>query len=143
MTEPGEQGPSIPGAKAAARLREIRRQLGIQVPGLPKAAWSQFAVSKEPARLSALQPADAAQQAWRFLGPSLILTSADDDHVPAAGRVSAVAIDPGCPEHILVGATAGGIWETVDGRSWAPRGDDQRTLTIGAVAFDPGCRTRA
>jgi len=31
MREPGEQGPFIPGGKAAARLREIRRQLGVQV----------------------------------------------------------------------------------------------------------------
>jgi photosystem II stability/assembly factor-like uncharacterized protein len=139
MREAGEQGPTIPGGKAAARLRLIRRQLGIQVPGLPKPAWSQFAVSEERVRLAELQPADAARPPWRFLGPSLILTSAEDDHVPASGRISAVAIDPGCPEHILVGAAAGGIWETLDGGlSWAPRSDDQRTLTIGAVAFDPG-----
>jgi photosystem II stability/assembly factor-like uncharacterized protein len=139
MSEPGELGPSIPGGKAAARLRQIRRELGIQAPGLPKPAWSQFAVSEERARLAALQAAGAVQPEWQFLGPSSILASADDDHVPAAGRISAVAIDPGSPDHILVGAAAGGIWETSDGgRTWAPRGDDQRTLTIGAVAFDPG-----
>ncbi|HXO26699.1 MAG TPA: hypothetical protein VOA80_05115 [Thermoanaerobaculia bacterium] len=139
MSEPGELGPSIPGGKAAARLRQIRSELGIQVPGLPAPAWSQFAVSEERARLAALQPAGAVQPAWQFLGPSLILTSEDDDHVPAVGRISAVAIDPGSPDHILVGAAAGGIWETSDGgRTWAPRGDDQRTLTIGAVVFDPG-----
>jgi photosystem II stability/assembly factor-like uncharacterized protein len=139
VSEPGELGLSIPGGKAAARLRQIRSELGIQVPGLPTPAWSQFAVSEERALLAGLQPPGAVQPAWQFLGPSLILSSAADDRVPAAGRISAVAIDPGNPDHILVGAAAGGIWETSDGgRTWAPRGDDQRTLTIGAVVFDPG-----
>jgi hypothetical protein len=54
-----------------------------------------------------------------------------------AGRVVAVAVDPGDPRHLLAGG--GGVWESADrGRSWAPRADDQPTTAIGAVAFAPG-----
>jgi hypothetical protein len=53
-----------------------------------------------------------------------------------AGRVMAVAVDPGDPRHLLAGG--GGIWESADrGRTWASRADGQPTTAIGAVAFAP------
>ncbi len=139
MREPGERGPAIPGGKAGARLRQIRRELGIQVAALPPPAWSQYAVSEERARLLAARPANEQEPSWSFLGPDLISGNAARDQVPAAGRISAIAIDPTNPEHLLIGAAAGGIWERLDAESaWLPRTDDQRTLTIGALAFDTG-----
>ena len=54
-----------------------------------------------------------------------------------AGRVVAVAVDPGDPRHLLAGG--GGVWESRDGgRTWTPRSDDQPTAAVGAVAFAPG-----
>jgi photosystem II stability/assembly factor-like uncharacterized protein len=57
---------------------------------------------------------------------------------PVAGRVSAIAVDPTNPVHVLCGSAGGGVWETADaGRTWLPRTDDQPSLAVGALAFDP------
>src|SRR5947209_2655803 len=55
-----------------------------------------------------------------------------------AGRISSIALDPRDPRHLLIGAAAGGVWESHDdGQSWRPLTDNQLTLTVGAVAFHP------
>jgi photosystem II stability/assembly factor-like uncharacterized protein len=52
--------------------------------------------------------------------------------------VSSIAVDPDNPDHILCGSAGGGVWETHDrGESWVPTTDDQPSLSIGALAFDP------
>jgi hypothetical protein len=62
--------------------------------------------------------------------------------VDVSGRVAAIAVDPRDPEHILVGAAGGGIWESRDGGgSWSPRTDHALTLAIGALVFDPDSAT--
>lgn len=64
--------------------------------------------------------------------------------IDCTGRVSALAVDPADPSHVLAGAGAGGIWESRDaGATWAPRSDDQATLTTGALLFDPSRPGRA
>jgi hypothetical protein len=79
---------------------------------------------------------------WRPLGPFAIphgrtAGSGPGSRPRVAGRVAALAIDPGDPGHLLAGA--GGVWESRDaGRSWRPRTDDQPSPAIGAVAFAPG-----
>src|SRR5215469_4685738 len=61
---------------------------------------------------------DAADQpAWRCLGPMMIPNGQTRSDQPGArvdvsGRVAAIAVDPRDPEHILVGAAGGGIWES-------------------------------
>jgi photosystem II stability/assembly factor-like uncharacterized protein len=93
------------------------------------------------ALLEAAPPTPAI--AWRPLGPAGIpdgqtYGSGPGSTVTVAGRVSAIAVDPTNSDHVLVGSAAGGIWETLDGgTSWTPRTDDQPTLSIGALAFDP------
>ncbi|WP_330179934.1 hypothetical protein OHB26_26365 [Nocardia sp. NBC_01503] len=58
---------------------------------------------------------------------------------PAAGRVSAVAVDPGDAAHVLVGAGNGGVWGSWDrGESWRACTGSASTLAVGALAFDPG-----
>lgn len=82
----------------------------------------------------------AAGPGWRFLGPTFMPNGQTygASRVEVSGRVSAIAIDPGNASHILVGAAAGGVWESRDrGASWAPRTDFAPTLTTGAIAFDP------
>jgi photosystem II stability/assembly factor-like uncharacterized protein len=77
---------------------------------------------------------------WRPLGPDRIPDGQTYGSGTAtmAGRISAIGVDPGNPEHVLAGSAAGGIWETRDGgATWTPRTDDQPTLSIGAIAFDP------
>jgi photosystem II stability/assembly factor-like uncharacterized protein len=80
---------------------------------------------------------------WQPLGPYLIphgqtYGSGQGSRPAVAGRVAAVAVDPSNEQHILVGAAGGGVWESRDGgQTWAPRTDDQPSLAIGAIAFDP------
>ncbi|HEV7216026.1 MAG TPA: glycosyl hydrolase, partial [Chloroflexota bacterium] len=61
---------------------------------------------------------------WRLIGPH------------RAGRVVAVAGDPGEPQTFYFGACAGGLWKTVDGGvAWRNVTDGfLRTAAIGAVA---------
>ena len=80
--------------------------------------------------------------AWRPLGPFAVphgrtAGSGPGSRPPVAGRVAAVAVDPGDPRHLLAGG--GGVWESRDGgQTWTPRADDQPTAAVGALAFAPG-----
>jgi hypothetical protein len=72
---------------------------------------------------------------WRSIGPDTI---AGVNGSNASGNVSAIAIDPSDHEHLLVAGSAGGTWESHDaGASWTPRGDNEATTSIGALAFHP------
>jgi photosystem II stability/assembly factor-like uncharacterized protein len=94
---------------------------------------------------AALLGADPPNEAivWQSLGPNGIpkgqtYGTGPGSNVTVSGRVSAIAVDPTNSAHVLIGSAAGGIWETHDsGTSWAPRTDQQPTLAIGAIAFDP------
>ena len=78
---------------------------------------------------------------WTEIGPASI----DDDNLQpltsygrTAGRISAVALDPGNSDVILIGASRGGIWRSEDaGASWTPVSDDQSTLVIADIRFAP------
>jgi hypothetical protein len=77
---------------------------------------------------------------WRSCGPWTVINGQTygATRINASGRVSALAVDPANPAHVLAGAANGGVWESFDrGASWAPRTDYQRTLTVGALAYDP------
>ena len=97
----------------------------------------------EKSHLARTAPAAPVEQAWRPLGPFSIPHGQTYGHgagsrPPVAGRVVAVAIDPGNADHVLIGAAGGGVWESKDtGKTWQPRTDDQPSLSIGAVVFDP------
>src|SRR5829696_4559608 len=76
---------------------------------------------------------------WRSLGPWTIPNGQTygSSRVNVSGRISAIAVDPSSPAHVLAGAAHGGVWESRDrGASWAPRTDYAATLTVGAIAFD-------
>jgi photosystem II stability/assembly factor-like uncharacterized protein len=91
------------------------------------------------ARTAAGTPA-APASIWQFIGPSVIPNGQTygKNRVNLSGRVSCIAVDPKNPKHLLVGAAAGGIWESKDtGATWNPRTDQMPSLAIGAVAFDP------
>lgn len=71
---------------------------------------------------------DTAPVRWTSIGP-LGLPN---------GRVAAIAIDPADPDHWLLGAGNGGVWETRNaGTSFVPITDDWPSLAIGAIAFAP------
>lgn len=79
---------------------------------------------------------------WASIGPAPL----DTDHggwatpkmSPAAGRASALAVDPSDPRTIYAGYALGGVWKTSDGgQSWSPLMDGEPSLAVGAVAIDP------
>ena len=105
-------------------------------PSLTKA----LAVRDDPAATTA----NTVQRVWRPLGPFCIPHGQTYGFGPGSrpsisGRVSAIAIDPNNPNHILIGSGGGGgIWETrTNGIVWTPRADDMPSLSIGAMAFSP------
>lgn len=79
----------------------------------------------------------AATLQWTPLGPSPI---AHDywSTGPAAGRVSAVIVDPRDGDVAYIAAAQGGVWKTLNaGTSWTPLTDGLTSLASGALAFDP------
>jgi len=130
----GSPDPSgrLPGTGDRARLDQFRLRRGLAAEQAPTYAAS---------RLAALEAAGAGP-AWRPLGPFAIphghtAGSGPGSRPRVAGRVAAVAVDPGDPRHLLAGG--GGVWESRDrGLSWRSRTDDQPTAAIGALAFAPG-----
>ncbi|WP_411720587.1 WD40/YVTN/BNR-like repeat-containing protein [Mycetocola sp.] len=77
---------------------------------------------------------------WQSIGPHTITNGQTygNSRINVSGRLSAVAVDPAQPTHVLAGSANGGVWESRDaGASWLPRTDYQTTLSVGALAFDP------
>jgi len=104
------------------------------------------AATRAAAPAKAAGPAPAAASAWQPLGPSRIPNGQTygTNSIDVIGRVSSIAVDPGNPKHLLLGAAGGGIWETKDtGATWEPRTDQMPSLAIGAVTFDPSAPNRA
>ncbi len=73
------------------------------------------------------------EPSWKLIGPQPVSFYGLD-----SGRVTALAIDPANPNIIYMGGAEGGIWKSTNsGETWAPLGDRQVTLAIGAIAIDP------
>lgn len=140
---PGEAAPESPKRRRSKKKGELDEE------GQPMAAAAEVAFGEAgPAAVAAAyaavseemgSPIGAGPQ-WRSLGAWTIPNGQTygTSRVNVAGRVSALAVDPGNPAHVLAGAANGGVWESGDrGASWAPRTDYAATLTVGALAFDP------
>ena len=88
---------------------------------------------------------------WTPLGPVPLASDATgngtQDYHQVAGRATAVAIDPADPtgNTVYIGGAQAGIWKSTNaaassanGVIWTPLTDDQATLSIGAIAIQPG-----
>ena len=88
---------------------------------------------------------------WTPLGPVPLASDASgngtQDYHQVAGRATAVAIDPADPtgNTIYIGGAQSGVWKstnaaniTANNVTWAAVSDDQATLSIGALAIQPG-----
>jgi len=70
---------------------------------------------------------------WQPIGPAPLMAS-----VPYSGRVASIAVDPTAPGTVYIGGASGGLWRTTDsGATWTPLTDDEQSLSIGAITFDP------
>jgi photosystem II stability/assembly factor-like uncharacterized protein len=144
------QGPIVRG-KTFLRQEEFGKQRGLrrqarelELDGVsPGAAATSIYLEGARAKESLLAEAPPVRVEWRPLGPAGIprgqtYGSGPGGTTTVAGRVPAIAVDPSDSQHVLLGAAAGGVWQTRDGgQSWMPVTDDQPTLSIGALAFDP------
>jgi hypothetical protein len=85
------------------------------------------------------------------LGPMPLASDASgngtQDYHQVAGRATAVAIDPADPkgDTVYIGGAQSGIWKSTNATTspannvtWTPVSDDQATLSIGAIAIQPG-----
>jgi hypothetical protein len=145
--------PAVPTAKgtAMAARRPARAQPSVSASksfataivkaarGLTKAP-ARAAAARSPTRRAMAEVAAAAPTQWQSIGPTVIPNGQTygTSRVDVVGRVSAIAIDPSDPKHLLLGAAGGGIWESRDtGATWMPCTDQMPSLAIGAIAFDP------
>ncbi len=88
---------------------------------------------------------------WTPLGPAPLASDASgngtQDYHQVAGRATAVAIDPAdaTGNTVYVGGAQAGVWKSTNaanssatGVTWTPLTDGQATLSIGAIAIQPG-----
>ena len=108
------------------------------------------------AQQAAARASDAGAQtapldSWTALGPVPLASDATgsglQNYNQVAGRATAIAIDPADPSGntVYVGGAQGGIWKSTNGANgtandveWTPVADDVATLSIGALAIQPG-----
>lgn len=120
------------------------RKAAAEPPDTPVASAEEVAETYARAAQDLTGPPTAAGPQWRSVGPWTVTNGQTygSSRVNVSGRISAIAVDPSAPAHVLAGAANGGVWESRDrGASWAPRTDYQATLTVGALAFDPSAPT--
>src|SRR5207253_1186789 len=80
---------------------------------------------------------------WKQIGPAPLVIDAEHNFQgdgPDSGEIVDIAIDPrGSTDQTMYIATNGGVWKTSDGGDhWSPLTDNQASLSIGALALDPG-----
>jgi hypothetical protein len=127
------------GARARAHLEQSRLRRGLGPDDAPAHAAARLRAFSSFAGGDGGGP----HGGWRPLGPFAIPHgqthgSGARSRPAVAGRVTAVAVDPADPGHLLVGTGGGGVWESRDaGQSWRPATDRLPTPAVGAVAFDP------
>ena len=127
----------------AAKKRSPRPVKGFTAKNIGQAYLTAFTARAQKKSPATRAMAAAVTVGWRPLGPFSIphgqtYGSGPQSRPAVAGRIATIAVDPANPQHILIGAAAGGVWETRDlGKTWAPRTDNQPSLATGAIAFDP------
>ncbi len=103
----------------------------------PAAAWLAGAVAA--ASIPATAQTFIPQGPSPSFGPTTIIQSGDaPPNGTVSGGVQAVIADPRDPNTMYLGGVNGGVWVTRNaGASWTPLSDNQRSLSIASLAFDP------
>lgn len=135
------RGRIIPG-KSAAELRHRAYQAKMQARAARALRFRTDHPDAQPSQ---------SNGGWVPLGPVPLASDATGDgfqnYNQVSGRATAVAIDPADPSGntVYIGGAQGGVWKSVNGANltansviWTPLTDDQATLSIGAIAIQPG-----
>ena len=138
------RGRILPG-KSAAELRHKAYQAKLKMRA-SRIASAKY-LHNQPADK---QPATSVGT-WTPLGPTPLASDATGDgfqnYNQVSGRATAVAIDPADPSGntVYIGGAQGGVWKSVNAATsvannvtWSAVTDDQATLSIGAIAIQPG-----
>lgn len=81
---------------------------------------------------------------WTQIGPAPLTIDAEQQFQgvgPDSGEVVDITIDPqgSTDQTIYIATNDGGIWKSTDaGTTWTPKTDFMKSLSMGAVALDPG-----
>ncbi|MFZ0806941.1 MAG: hypothetical protein WAN03_12185, partial [Candidatus Sulfotelmatobacter sp.] len=134
------RGRVVPG-KSSAELRQRAIQTKLQMRAQGAAALAARRDSRTP----------PTSLPWQPLGPVPLASDATgngtQDYHQVAGRATAVAIDTADPtgNTVYIGGAQGGIWKSTNGANpaasgvtWTAVADDAATLSIGALAIQPG-----
>lgn len=134
-------GRVVPG-KSTAELRTRAYQAKMQARAARARASGMHTTSNAQPQLAG---------GWTPLGPVPLASDATGDgfqnYNQVSGRATAVAIDPADPggNTVYIGAAQGGVWKSTNAAGsvansvmWFPISDDQATLSIGAIAIQPG-----
>jgi hypothetical protein len=133
--------------KASAELRRGAYQAKLHM----RAQLAAALAAAHPKTAHASQPVSLSSGAWVPLGPMPLASDATgngtQDYHQVSGRATAIAIDPADPSGntVYIGGAQSGVWKstnaannTTSGVTWTPVTDDQATLSIGAIAIQPG-----
>ncbi len=128
--------------KSAAELRRRAYQAKLKM-------RAQYAAARGAAKGGGL--GSLSTGSWIALGPVPLASDATgngtQDYHQVSGRATAVAIDPADPtgNTVYVGGAQSGVWNSTNAANpaansvaWTPVSDDQATLSIGAIAIQPG-----
>jgi hypothetical protein len=136
--------------KASAELRRRAYQAKLQMRAQHAAALAAGLAAKLPAG-KVSSSVSLSVGSWIALGPAPLASDATgsgkQDYHQVAGRATAVAIDPAdaTGNTVYIGGAQSGMWKSTNAANttpnnvaWTPVSDDQATLSIGAIAIQPG-----
>ena len=137
----------IVAGKNAAQLRQRAYALKLKMRARRAAAVAANSISESTAQSSTQ---------WTPLGPVPLASDATgngtQDYHQVAGRATAVAVDPADPtgNTVYIGGGQAGVWKSTNAANsaassvtWTPLTDNQATLSVGALAVQPGNTTPA
>src|SRR5580698_1688780 len=140
------RGRLVPG-RNSAELRRRAYQAKLQM----RAQRAAVLAAGRAQTVRASSPVSLSFGAWVPLGPVPLASDATgngtQDYHQVSGRATAVAIDPADPSGntVYIGGAQGGVWKSSNAANlaastvtWTPLTDDQATLSIGAIAIQPG-----
>ena len=114
-----------------------------QTPPLHSRAWRCGAILSAGLLSAGIASAQNFNGAWLDLGPAPAYNGQVENIInrEVVGAINAQALHPTDANIMYAGGTNGGLWKTTNATSVSPNwqriGDSQRSLSIGALEFDP------
>jgi hypothetical protein len=127
------------------RMRRVARVSGSIAPDVQPTSPSAIGAAQNPG-IASLQTSSFGVQ-WTSVGPAPIQPNLAENYGAVTGRLTAIAVDPGdtTGNTVFVGAGGGGVWKSTNAAAadpssvqWTPLSDGQASLSIGALALQPG-----